>query len=332
MTKVSVIIPVYNARDYIIPCVESLTNQSLEDIELLFVDDHGTDDSMEAVRQYAEGYSGKKTFRFLETASNAGPGVARNVGIDAAEGEYLAFVDSDDWVENDYCEALFKAAARRDADLAFCNLRKDNLRDGSSVELSNPEISSGSFSEKKRKAFLAQFEPCLSTFLYRRSFLIHNTLRFPEMRHGGEGSFLASCVLSAERVARVEKPLYHSVLRSRSFSTKVDPAKYLQTLEAYDAFLGFARQQGLYEKNKAEIDYLYIREAFLRAARDYIANEVKPDPGVLTGTLIPALEKQIPDYAANPYLRKKLGLRILIRWMARRPRLAMRRLKRQVKK
>ena len=99
MIKVSVIVPVFNARDYIIPCVESLVNQTLDDIEIIFVDDHGTDGSIIAVVQFLEGYAGRKQVRFVETPVNSGPGVARNVGIEAATGEYLAFVDCDDWVE-----------------------------------------------------------------------------------------------------------------------------------------------------------------------------------------------------------------------------------------
>ena len=209
MPKVSLIIPVYNTRDYIIPCVESLTNQSLDDIELLFVDDHGSDGSMESIRQYAEGYGGKKKFRFLETSANAGPGVARNIGIDAAEGEYVAFVDSDDWVENDFCEALYRAAARRNADLAWCDARQDNLRDGSSVDLKNPRVSSGEFSDKKKKPYLTRFVAYLWTYLYRREFLVRNGLRFPDTSSSEDSSFLAACILSAERVASVEKPLYH---------------------------------------------------------------------------------------------------------------------------
>ena len=331
MPRVSVIIPVYNARDYIIPCVESLTNQSLEDIELLFVDDHGTDDSMAAVRHFAEGYSGKKQFRFLETSVNSGPGVARNVGIEAAEGEYVAFVDSDDWVERDFCETLYKAATRKNADLAWCDLRQDNLRDGSSRDLLNPRISSGDFNEKKHKAFLTQFVSYFTTYLYRREFLIQNALRFPDTRSSEDSSFLACCLLVARRIACVEKPLYHYVLRSRSLSTKVDPTKYLQKMGSFDTFLGFARRQDLYENYKEEIDFLYIKKAFLMAAQTYVANELKPDPKVLQDELFAALLKNVPDYASNRYLKKNLKARTMTKWIARHPRLALWALKRRAR-
>ena len=331
MVKVSVIVPVFNARDYIIPCVESLVNQSLDEIELLFVDDHGTDDSIDAVRNFLDAYSGKKQFRFLETTVNSGPGVARNVGIEAAAGEYVAFVDSDDWIEREFCESLYKAASRRNADIAFCNLRQDNLRDGSSTQLCNPEVSSGDFSVRKHKEFLPRFVSYFTTYLYRREFLVRNALRFPDTRSSEDSSFLASCILAAGRIASVEKPLYHYVQRSRSLSTKVDPGKYRQKLVSFDAFLAYARRQDLYGTYKDEIDFIYIKKAFLMSALTYVANEVKPDPAVL-GELHRILEQQVPDYASNRYLKKNFKARVMTRWIARHPRLAIRVLRRQARK
>ncbi|MBR1576414.1 MAG: glycosyltransferase family 2 protein [Bacteroidales bacterium] len=330
--RVSVIIPVYNARDYIIPCVESLVNQSLEDIELLFVDDHGSDDSMDAVRRYAEGYSGKKQFRFLETPSNSGPGVARNIGIEAATGEYIAFVDSDDWIERDFCESLYKAAARKNADLSWCDLRQDNLRDGSSRELTHPRISSGDFNEKKHKAFLTQFVSYFWTFLYRREFLVRHALRFPGTSSSEDTCFLTCCILAARRIATVEKPLYHYVLRSRSLSTKVDPGKYRQKLRSFEDLLAYARRHDLYEPYKDEMDFIYVKKAFLMAALTYVANAARPDPAVLRDELYPALLQHVPAPAANKYVRKSFKVRKMVKWIARRPRLALWVLRREAKK
>ena len=327
MPKVSVIIPVYNARDYIIPCVESLTNQSLEDIELLFVDDHGSDESMDAVRQYAEGYSGQKKFVFLETSTNAGPGVARNVGLDAAAGEYVAFVDSDDWVERDFCETLYKAASRRSADLAWCNLRKDNLRDGSSVDLMHPKVSAGDFSVKKHRYYLPRYVSYFTSFLYRLEFLNRNALRFPDTRSSEDSGFLGCCLLSATRVAPVEKSLYHYVLRSRSLSTKVDPNRYLQRLASFDAFLGYAKGHDLYETYQPEVDFIYLKKGFLMAVQDYVGNAVAPEMTVLQD-LGDGLEQKIPGYASNPYLKKNFKLRTMVRWIRKHPRLAIQVLRR----
>ena len=96
MPKLSIIIPVYNAGPYIEACMEALVAQTMDDIEVLLVDDHGSDDSMERARRFVDTYLGNKNFCFLATPHNMGPGPARNVGIEAAQGEYIAFIDSDE--------------------------------------------------------------------------------------------------------------------------------------------------------------------------------------------------------------------------------------------
>ena len=118
MTKVSVIIPVYGARDTIAACLDTVLEQTLDEIEAILVDDHGPDDSIAAARAHLQDYSGPKRFRFIETPANAGPGAARNLGIEAASGEFVAFLDSDDTLEPDFCQALYEAARQADADPA----------------------------------------------------------------------------------------------------------------------------------------------------------------------------------------------------------------------
>lgn len=322
MVKVSVIVPVFNARDYVVPCVESLLSQTLDDIELVFVDDHGSDDSMDVIHRMAEANAGKKRFVFASTSSNSGPGVSRNVGLAASSGEYVAFVDSDDWVELDFCESLYKAATKRSADFAFCNIRMDNMRDGSSVEKSNPRISGGEFTEKKHRQFLTTYVAYFTTFLFRRSFLDDNALRFPGTRSSEDSAFLAACILSAKRIAAVDRPLYHYVLRPRSLSTRLDPGRYLQRLESFNGLLSYAARHDLYDTYKAEVDFVYIKKAYLMACRSYVENELKPSPKVLK-EISKTLEEKVPDFASNPYLKRKPAIRWAVNLARKHPRLAI---------
>ena len=87
MPKISIIIPIYNAGPYIEACLASIVAQTLDNIEVLLVDDHGRDDSMERAQRFVDTHPGNKTFRFLATPHNMGPGPARNIGIEAAQGE-----------------------------------------------------------------------------------------------------------------------------------------------------------------------------------------------------------------------------------------------------
>ena len=328
MVRVSIIVPVFNAREYIIPCVESLVRQSMDDIEILFVDDHGTDDSIAAVRHYLDANPGQKHTRFLETPTNSGPGAARNLGIKAAAGEYVAFVDSDDWVDRDFCESLYKAASTDNADLAYCHLLQDNPREGSSIELRNPDVSSGVFSENGHKFFLTHFVSYFTSFLYRREFLLDNALYFPRTSNSEDSCFLALCVLEAKRIASVNKPMYHYVLRNQSLTNKADRTKYRQKLSSFDAFMAYAKERGHYEVYKEEIDFIYIKKAFLMATLTYVANEIEPKSATL-GELYDKMTQQVPDYASNPYLRKNFKIRTLIRLIEKHPRIAIFALKQQ---
>ena len=112
--KVSVIIPVWNPGPGITRCIESLRNQTLTDIEMIFVDDCGTDGSMDKVRDAALEDS---RIRILENKKNIGAGASRNRGINLAKGAYLSFVDSDDWIDNNFLELLFIESKKKPLDI-----------------------------------------------------------------------------------------------------------------------------------------------------------------------------------------------------------------------
>lgn len=118
---VSVIVPVYNVEKYLFKCLDSLVRQTLEDIEILIVNDGSTDNSQEVINDFAARYPSKiKSF----IKENGGISDARNLGIEKASGEYIAFVDGDDYAEPTMFEELYTLAKKYDACMAFCNLQK----------------------------------------------------------------------------------------------------------------------------------------------------------------------------------------------------------------
>ena len=117
MCKISVIIPVYNVEKYLKKCLDSICNQTLQDIEIICVDDGSSDSSLEILRQYEAKDSRVKVL----TQSNQKQGAARNNGISIAKGEYLGFIDSDDWIDLDYYEQLYNSAKTFDCDIAIAD-------------------------------------------------------------------------------------------------------------------------------------------------------------------------------------------------------------------
>ena len=138
MIKVSVIVPIYNAEQYLEKCLDSIVNQTLKDIEIILIDDGSTDSSAEICKTYLT--DSRVSYYHKE---NAGAVMARRDGISFAKGEYIGFVDSDDWVETSMYETMYMEAKKNNADIVFCNCIQN--ADGHRF---SPEIESGVYDRK----------------------------------------------------------------------------------------------------------------------------------------------------------------------------------------
>ena len=118
---VSIVVPIYNAAEYLRKCLDSVVNQTLENVEIIFVDDGSTDGSSEICKEYAA----KDNRIIYYKKENEGLAAARQDGIERSSGEYVGFVDSDDWLELNMYERMYTVAKENDADVVFCNCYKD---------------------------------------------------------------------------------------------------------------------------------------------------------------------------------------------------------------
>ena len=121
MPKVSVIIPVYNVEKYLRECLDSVINQTLEDIEIICVNDCSPDNSLDILKEYA---SKDARINIINFSENRGPGVARNAALDIAQGEYIMFLDPDDWYELDACETAYNQISQNQNDIVIFNYQK----------------------------------------------------------------------------------------------------------------------------------------------------------------------------------------------------------------
>lgn len=118
--KVSIIVPVYNTEAYLERCLKSLVNQTLKDIEIICIDDGSKDNSVAILKKYSQL---DKRIKIIEQ-ENLGVSVARNNGLKLATGEYIGFVDSNDWIDLDFYEKLYNAAKKYDADISACGIKR----------------------------------------------------------------------------------------------------------------------------------------------------------------------------------------------------------------
>ncbi|MBP5395539.1 MAG: glycosyltransferase [Bacteroidales bacterium] len=315
MIKVSVILPVYGVAEYIEACTRSLLAQTLEEVEFLFVDDHGPDDSMEILQRTIEGHPRAAQFRVLRPEHNLGAGMARNFAIPEAQGEYIAFIDPDDTVETDMLEVLYNKAKSLDADICCCYIQLC-FPDGSTGDLlTNPRVDEGILSHDDRAYILTHYVSHFTSIIYRREMLLDNIICFPEERVADDSYFVSCVWMKARSVAYVDRPLYHYLIRPGSVTTTKQSDKYKTRLAVFDKLMQYARTHGVYNEFKAETDYLYLKKGYLSSVANYIRNSSKPVAASFR-EIHDELLRIIPDYRDNIYLKHDMKMRMLI-WMLR---------------
>ena len=269
MAKVSVIVPVYNVEKYIERCLTSLYEQSMQDIEVILVDDLGTDRSMDIVRQFIDTHALTERWHIVTAPCNHGPGAARNIGIRHATGEYIAFVDSDDWIEVPMLQTLYETAIQYDADISSSAAVLD-YPDNTHRLMTNPHIGSGEVSVQARKYLLRHFVSNFTTMLFRREWLIANDLYFPEANSGEDSCFMAQCYLLAHSIAQTDTPFYHYIIHSQSISHRKRVYRGREKRKAFEALLQFARKRGLMGTYGHVLRWVYIKKAILSSLADYV--------------------------------------------------------------
>ena len=199
--KVSVIIPVYNTEQYLGQCLDSVIGQTLKDIEIICVDDGSWDRSPEILRWHAVADGRIRIIR----QQNSGLGEARNSGLKAATGEYIAFLDSDDWYEPAALEKLYEQAVKDDADICMCGRINHLDRCGNEVSyltLPNKKLypREQPFSLDRPDSLFDFSDFSVWNKLYRRSFLEENRIRYLPVRLAEDIHFTPVAICSARRI------------------------------------------------------------------------------------------------------------------------------------
>lgn len=181
-TKLSVVIPVYNGESYIKHCIESIQNQSLKDIQTVIIDDGSTDKTTKIIRQYIEQ---NKNIQLIQQTKNEGPGVARNLGIKHSRGEYIAFLDVDDWMDMDGYLEMTNTLDASGSDIGICNIYTeygDIYQSEIRYQYRHNNTISGKFALhllSKVEALDSYISPRVGNKIFRNDFIKKNKLFFP---------------------------------------------------------------------------------------------------------------------------------------------------------
>lgn len=242
MPKISIIVPVYNVEKLLERCLDSILSQTLVDIEVICVDDCSPDNSIEILERYRAKDPRVKVFRHSENKRQGG---ARNTALNVATGEYIGFIDSDDYIDADFYQKLYDAASANDADLAITGIIKHRKQVSRTViSFDKQQVFSDTNGKFAACCCPPEFHPVNK--IYRRAMLLANNIRFQEKVMFEDVDFVARSIFHANKVVTVPGTNYRYIYNGEStVKGKETPKKQQDRYNARKNFVLFAQENGI---------------------------------------------------------------------------------------
>ena len=298
--KVSVIVPVYKVEQYISKCLDSLVNQTLEDMEIIVVNDGSPDNSEKIIKDYAKKY---KNIKYLKK-ENGGLSSARNFGLKHATGEYIGFVDSDDYVDKRMYQMMYEKAIEASADLVVCDLNYV-YEDKEEKAYSNIKTDTTDI-----KSIMNNIYPAAWNKLYKKE-LFDNEVYFKEGVWYEDVEFIYRLLPYVNKIGVVHEHFYKYIQRENSIIRTIDKRLY-NYIDNWNGILEFYKKRDLYISYEKELEYSYVRylyATFIKQACKYdYENYLKA-----VDEAIKNVKNSFPKYRKNKYFYKSLkGIYLII--------------------
>ncbi len=290
MAKVSVIVPIYNVEKYISKCLDSLDNQTLKDIQIILVNDGSKDSS----GKIAEEYSKKNPNKFIYVKKqNGGLSSARNYGLRYATGEYLCFLDSDDYIEPNTYEVMYEKAILENSDYVECdfiweyaNKSKLDIR----VLYSN------------KKEMLQNVRVVAWNKLIKREIIEKNNITFPEGLRYEDVEFTYKLIPYLNNMSYVDMPLIHYVQRNNSIA-RMQNEKTAEIFCVLDRVIEYYKKNNIYEEYFKELEYNYARILLCSSLKRMCLIKDKTKRKELLNKNWEKLNKQFPRWKKNSIIK-----------------------------
>lgn len=284
--KISVIIPCYNVEKYINKCLDSVLNSTFKDIEIIAIDDGSVDSTYEILKEYEK----KDSRVVISTKKNTGQANTRNIAINKASGEYLLFLDSDDYIDTDMIEELYNKV-KEGYDIAVC--------DAKGVDLAGNILNTIVFNEYSNNSIknyiINSSGPCWK--LIKKDIIINNNLYFYEGHIYEDIAVVPSWGIYANSIGYVPNKYYYYLIRNNS---TMNQTAYNKKLE--DIFDSLDNLTSLFnDKYNTELEYIYI-DHLLHAAslRFFKFNKID-----MLGKIVEIIKNRYPNWKKNTYYKKQ---------------------------
>lgn len=307
MKKISVIIPCYNVEKEIDRCIQSLVDQTilLSQMELIFVDDASEDATMEKLSKWEEQYP--ESIFVIHCEENGKQGTARNIGMQYATGEYIGFVDSDDYVEPEMYQEMCRIADQEQVDVVGCLYVREEENGSVVMDAQEREDAGRSIrikSEEDRKRLMTVGLPGgVWSAIYRREILIDHQLWFPEKIRYEDNYWGAFLLHAISGYYIINKPFYHYVVHDSSTIMQKDSMHHLDRLVIELMKVEEYERRGLLEKYHDEIEMGFLQLYFINTIRILFVR-FREIPYDIIYTMQDNVKELFPDYQKNPYLEK----------------------------
>lgn len=305
--KLSIIVPVYNmaADQKLNFCMDSLINQTIEDYEIIAVDDASTDHSLEILRDYEKRFP--KKVRVIHYEVNKRQGGAKNEGLKSARGEWIGFIDSDDWVTPDFYEKLLRKAEETGADLVGCdyNLVEEHTFQVGRVVQNNTLEQTGVLDEEKHRRLLMR-SGSMVIKIYRNDVIQKNDLAFPEGIFYEDNCAGPLWSLYFTHFEKVEEPLYYYYQHQVSTVHSITEEKCRDRMSAAALFYEECKKRGFLEQYHKEIEYRFSELYYAITLFSYLSGTTHPRLSFVKELRAGVMER-FPEFEKNPYYLELTG-------------------------
>ena len=304
--KLSVIVPVYNmaAEGKLEYCLNSLVHQTITDYEIIAVDDCSTDGSLEILRRYEEKYSSK--FKVIASPVNKKQGGAKNLGLSQAAGEWIGFIDSDDWVTPDFYERLLGKAEETGADMVGCDYHlthEHSMKIGRVVH-NNTKEQTGILNQEKYRSLILD-SGSLVVKIYKRHIIYDYENRFPENIFYEDNAISNSWMLRAGHFEYIEEPLYYYYQHESSTVHTITEKRCRDRMEAARVMVKEAEKYGFLQEYYPEIESSFTTLFYVNTLFSYMAGVKKKDYRFVK-QLGREMKETFPGFMENSYYTERV--------------------------
>ena len=261
MKKISVIIPCYNAEKSINPCLNSIVNQTIgiDNLEIILVNDASTDNTLQILVDWESNYP--EIILVVDCKENGKQGAARNIGMQYASGDYIAFADDDDILEPDMYETMYHYATKTQSDLVVCGSKKEYVytpADNSHIVPSSIIHMRIDTEEKRLEVLNNYYNIAIWNKLYSRSVLLENNIFFPHGYIYDDIYFTGILMQCISSICILPHIFYHHIISESSASYHASPSEKIGFIEVHIMLLEELIKRGFYTKQKKWFDEQFI--------------------------------------------------------------------------